>query len=177
MSFMHMGTIAAASVGGAEINISGGNVFASGFKFATAGFQWQPDGNVFSTSSSTGTNQIYASSDWIRPTDDPGVAAEDYFIRIHTVQDFGFGLCEQTSGSMTESFNGGPVTWYSLGVSTRYANWDVADSFGENECDVSYIAEIRYLDGSNTSINNIISTLDGLAIIDSGSYNIFLVTT
>ena len=167
MSFMHIGCVNAASVNSAEINLVGGFVHASGFKAANAEFQWRADGNVWSFSSSNGTNQVATLTDWIRPTDAPGVAAEDYFIRIHTVQTFG-GISNVMSGSMTVG------TWYSLGVTQRNYGWEVYSLYGEDFDEISFIADIRYQDGSNTGINNILSLLDGAAIIDSGSYNISL---
>ena len=154
MSFMHMDALTAATTEPTVVTLTGGSASHVSGTFARGGFIFRADGTCDRV---RGFSEIpfAPDTDWIIPNDSASV---NYEIRAHV-----------TSGPLV---GGSSATEIFLTLDTE-RNWI-------NSCSrfcfqtTNLIIDIRWQDGSDTSINNVSSLFDGANVMATAFYDIFL---
>lgn len=150
---MHFETVtAAASVGGPDVTLNGGFVFAFDLFIASAGWRFTNTGTVFSNSRGILT-QVHADTDWIFPR--TTFDNTDYEIRVHRITGN-----SAITGDLLDIFIVLNVT----------REWLVSCNAFCIEAN-SFVMDIRFQDGTDLLLNNQTSLFDGANVMASAIYS------
>lgn len=183
MTIMHFDTTSAAAqqetlyLGGFN-NAYSGPVYS--YAYAEAGFRWDSNTYVYAFNNVSSQTLIGGDS-WVTPR--LGLTTSDYQIRWHETQVT--GTVSQAGLGIFKSTGWNEATWLDLGTDKDIRYYYSFGSPYQNPQEPQYIigdefisidlnVEIRFGDGSNTSLNPNTSAVDGDNYAALGFYNILL---